>query len=458
MPKLKTVYICADCGYEASRWMGKCPECGAYSSMNEEVVESASKKSSASSAPTGISRMTPSLLGNIESAGERRTSTRIAELDRVFCGGIVDGSMTLVGGEPGIGKSTLLLQICDKLNFAGERQNILYVSGEESLRQIKMRAERLGITSSRLYLLAETDFGAVEKAIGDLDPALVIIDSIQTVYMSELPNAPGSMTQIRECAQNLMHIAKSRGVSVFIIGHVTKEGAIAGPRMLEHMVDTVLYFEGERHESYRIIRAVKNRFGATNEIGVFEMRGDGLHEVSNPSEYMLSGRPSGAPGSAVTCGVEGTRPILAEVQALINYTNFGTPRRTAQGCDYNRITMLIAVIEKRAGFQLGNYDSYVNIAGGIKILEPALDLAAVAAIASSFKNKPLSPSMAIFGEVGLTGEVRAVTDAAKRVTEAAKLGFGECVIPQANLKGLTVPDGVRVFGVANIKELLDLIL
>ncbi|MCL2836082.1 MAG: DNA repair protein RadA [Defluviitaleaceae bacterium] len=386
-------------------------------------------------------------------AVENRAATGIAELDRVLSGGLVCGSLTLVGGEPGVGKSTLLLQLCQGVRL---QPPILYVSGEESLSQIKLRAARLGVKRPGLYIISETALAAIENAVDKLKPSLVIVDSIQTMSDESLQNTPGSPTQIRECAGFLMRLAKSRGISVVLIGHVTKDGTIAGPRMLEHMVDTVLYFEGDKQLLYRIIRAVKNRFGGTNEIGVFEMRGDGLAEISNPSAYMLSGRPKDAPGSVVTCAMEGSRPILSEVQALVCRTSFGMPRRVADGTDYNRVVMLIAILEKRAGLSFANYDCYVNIAGGLSINEPAVDLAAIAALASSYKNKPVPGSMVIFGETGLTGEARAVAQAEKRVYEAARLGFTQCVIPQVNLKGFKPPEGIRVFGAANINEMLEI--
>jgi len=386
---------------------------------------------------------------------EHHASTGIAELDRVLSGGLVRGSLTLVGGEPGVGKSTLLLQLCKGINLPPP---ILYVSGEESLSQIKLRAARLGVKRQGLYIIAETSLTAVENAVDKLKPSLVIVDSIQTMSDDNLQNSPGSPTQIRECAGFLMRLAKSRDISVVLIGHVTKEGTIAGPRLLEHMVDTVLYFEGDKQLLYRIIRAVKNRFGATNEIGVFEMRSDGLNEISNPSAYMLEGRPKDAPGSVVTCAMEGSRPILSEVQALVCRTSFGMPRRVADGTDYNRVVMLIAILEKRAGFDFGNFDCYVNIAGGLRINEPAVDLAAVAALASSYKNKPVSQGMVIFGETGLTGEARAVAQAERRIYEAARLGFTECILPQANMRGLKPPEGIRIYGVANVNEMLQVVM
>lgn len=450
MAKLKSIFICTVCNYETSKWMGKCPSCDNFSTFEEEIVEKTTN------VLTKLKGKSPETLSSIKSMSENRTSTGLSELDSVLSGGIVDGSLILVGGDPGIGKSTLLLQICQSLG--NQNKKILYISGEESASQIKMRADRLKITTDRLYLLPETNIGIIEQTIKDEMPDLVIIDSIQTVFREELSSVPGSVTQVRECTSTFMKIAKGLNISVIIVGHVTKDGAIAGPKVLEHMVDTVLYFEGEKTANYRIIRAVKNRFGSTNEIGVFEMQDCGLVEITNPSEYMLSGRPLGVSGSVVTCSIEGTRPILTEVQALVTYTNFGIPRRMAAGMDYNRVVMLMAVLEKRVGLQLSNYDSYVNIAGGMKIGEPSLDAAVISAIASSYKNKVIDPFTMVFGEVGLSGEMRAVAMAEKRVLEANKLGFKQCILPQANLKGLKKVDGIRVFGASNVNELLDLII
>lgn len=452
MAKLKTVYICGECGYETGRWLGRCPECKTYDSFIEDVVEKSASSSGAGTAKLPSHKA--ARIVEIAPSSEIRTKTGIAELDRVLSGGLVQGSVTLVGGEPGVGKSTLLLQICRSICF-NENAPLLYVSGEESLAQIKLRADRIGVSGENLYVVSETGVRALESAVNDLSPRLLIVDSIQTMTDENFQNSPGSIVQIRECANFLMKLAKTRNISIVIIGHVTKDGALAGPKILEHMVDTVLYFEGDRHLSHRIIRSVKNRFGSTDEIGVFEMRENGLCEITNPSEYMLAGRPLDAPGSVVTCSLEGTRPILAEVQALVCRSGFGTPRRMAAGMDYNRTVMLIALLEKRAGYAFSNFDSYVNIAGGLKINEPALDLAAVAALASSYRNKPLNPRTAVFGEAGLTGEARAVTFAEKRVYEASKLGFNECVLPQANLKGLKAPEGIKVYGVANINEMLE---
>jgi DNA repair protein RadA/Sms len=385
-----------------------------------------------------------------------RFPTGMPELDRVLNGGIVGGSLMLLSGEPGIGKSTLLLQIGK--NMGGGDFRILYVSGEESAGQIKMRAERLRAEAAGVHILSETDMDAVQEAVNELKPSLLLIDSIQTMRRNDLPSLPGSVTQVRECTALLVNMAKSRNMAVILVGHVTKEGAIAGPRVLEHMVDAVLYFEGERRDSYRVVRAVKNRFGSTYEIGVFEMRDDGLRGIDDPSAYMLAGRPMNVPGSAVICSLEGTRPLLMEVQALVTYTHFGTPRRTATGMDYNRVVMLIAVLEKRADCKMQTYDSYVNITGGLRIDEPAADAGVIAALASCYKNKPVDPYTAVIGEVGLAGELRAVTMAERRVMEVHRQGFTGCVLPQANLKYIKPPKGLRVYGAAHIGEMLALLL
>lgn len=450
MAKVKSRFICQNCGYETVKWLGKCPDCGSYSSFSEEIVSA--KKDRYSSAMVKTSNKSR-LLNEITAISESRVTTGMGELDRVLGGGLVEGSLTLVGGDPGIGKSTLILQICQKLGE--QNKNILYISGEESPQQIKMRADRLKITTEHLYILAETNLSVVEAAINDLDPDYIVIDSIQTMYIDEVASAPGSVTQVRECTSRIMHIGKGNGISVIVVGHVTKEGAIAGPRILEHMVDTVLYFEGDKTASYRLLRAVKNRFGATNEIGVFEMASEGLREILNPSEYMLTGRPVNVSGSVVTCSMEGSRPILIEVQSLVSFTSFNMPRRMATGMDFNRVVLLIAVLEKRAGLQLGSYDSYVNITGGMRIAEPSLDAAVVTAIASSYRNVPVSADTIVFGEIGLTGETRAVTMAEKRVSEAKKLGFKKCILPMANLKEANRVKGIDIIGVATVGELLD---
>ena len=450
MAKNKTVFFCKECGFESAKWLGQCPGCKSWDSFTEEPVVKKVNKSAAIKNPRD-----PILISNVRTEAEFRLQSGIGELDRVLGGGIVQGSLVLVGGDPGIGKSTLLLQMCRELTDKLKR--VLYISGEESLSQIKMRAERLGAFGGELLLLCETDLELVEEAITNSKPDVVIIDSIQTMFRDEIGAAPGSVSQVRESTGTLMRIAKGTGVTVFIIGHVTKEGVVAGPRVLEHMVDTVLYFEGDNYASYRILRAVKNRFGSTNEIGVFEMRGSGLAEVKNPSEYMLKGRPEGEPGSIVAASIEGTRPILVEVQALVCRTNFNMPRRTAAGTDYNRVNLLMAVLEKRAGLQLAECDAYVNVAGGMRITEPALDLAVVTAILSSYKNKALDNRTTIFGEVGLTGEIRAVNMAEQRVAEAAKMGFEICILPQANKEHIKA-NGIKLIGVKSIQEVLGLLM
>ena len=386
---------------------------------------------------------------------EERILTGIGELDRVLGGGIVAGSLVLVGGDPGIGKSTLLLQMCRLLSE--KEKKVLYISGEESLQQIKMRAQRIGNFSDSLQLLCETNLGDIEEAIAREKPEIVIIDSIQTMYQEEVSAAPGSVSQVRESTGVFLKLAKGYGISIFIVGHVTKEGTVAGPRVLEHMVDTVLYFEGDRHASYRILRGVKNRFGSTNEIGVFEMRQEGLCEVKNPSEFMLNGKPEGASGSVVSCSLEGTRPILVEIQALVCQSNFGFPRRQAAGTDFNRVNLLMAVLEKRLGLQVSGCDAYLNIAGGMKIQEPAIDLGIVMAVISSFRNRPIEETMIAFGEVGLSGEVRAVSQAAIRVSEAKKLGFKTCVLPKVCLDKLPKIEGIRLIGVQSVKDVMDII-
>ena len=450
MAKNKTVFFCKECGYESAKWMGQCPGCREWDTFVEEpVVKKRINKLGAKAIKE------PELISNVKMEEEVRLSSGIGELDRVLGGGIVPSSLVLVGGDPGIGKSTLLLQMCREIVLRNKK--VLYISGEESLSQIKMRAERLGVISGELLLLCETDLDIIEEAIHKYRPDIVVIDSIQTMYKEEVTSAPGSVSQVREATGTLMRIAKGFGVTIFIIGHVTKEGVVAGPRVLEHMVDTVLYFEGDNYASYRVLRAVKNRFGSTNEIGVFEMRGTGLEEVTNPSEYMLKGRPEGEPGSVVVASLEGTRPMLVEVQALVCRSNFNMPRRTAAGTDYNRVNLLMAVLEKRLGLQISDCDAYVNVAGGIRITEPALDLAIVSAILSGHRNKAIDSRTVFFGEVGLTGEIRAVNMAEQRVVEASKMGFDICVLPMANKDKITVP-GMKLIGIRNIQELQGLLL
>ena len=449
MAKSKTVFFCKECGFESAKWLGQCPGCKGWDTFTEEPVIKKSNKS------TGIKNIRePELLSNIKSESEQRFQSGIDELDRVLGGGIVHGSLVLVGGDPGIGKSTLLLQMCKEITAKAKK--VLYISGEESLSQIKMRAERLGVFCGELLLLCETNLDFIEEAIHKYQPDIVIIDSIQTMFKDDVNSAPGSVTQVREATSALMQIAKGKGVTIFIIGHVTKEGVVAGPRVLEHMVDTVLYFEGDNYASYRVLRAVKNRFGSTNEIGVFEMQGKGLVEVKNPSEFMLKGRPEGEPGSVVAASIEGTRPILIELQALVCRTNFNMPRRTAAGTDYNRVNLLMAVLEKRAGIQLSDCDAYVNVAGGMRITEPALDLAVVTALLSSYKNVALDNKTALFGEVGLTGEIRAVNMADQRVAEAEKMGFEICILPQANKEHIKTKT-IKLIGVKNIQEVMGML-
>ncbi len=451
--KNATVFYCQSCGYESSKWMGQCPGCREWNTFVEETVSKAELKNIGGMSRKSAERVQPTLLSEIQAAETDRILTGIGELDRVLGGGIVQGSMILVGGDPGIGKSTLLLQVCRKLSSDGYK--VLYISGEESKLQIKMRADRIGEFNGNMLLLCETSLDAISDVIRREKPGMVVIDSIQTMYNEEVSSAPGSVSQVRESTGVLMQLAKVLGVSVFIVGHVTKEGTVAGPRVLEHMVDTVLYFEGDRHASYRILRGVKNRFGSTNEIGVFEMREQGLIEVMNPSEFMLEGRPENASGSVAACTMEGTRALLIEIQALVCHSSFGLPRRQTTGTDFNRVNLLMAVLEKRSGMQLGSCDAYVNITGGMKILEPAIDLGIVLAVLSSFKNIPISPGTAAFGEVGLSGEVRAVSMAKQRVAEARKLGFDTCVVPYVSAEECRKVEGIRIIGVRNVQEAID---
>lgn len=467
MAKAKaTSFFCKECGYESPKWLGQCPGCRQWNTFVEELTakkEAAAKRGLGASygngqggaGEGGMSKIRPSYLSEISLDEQDRMQTGYEELDRVLGGGVVRGSLVLVGGDPGIGKSTLLLQVCR--NLAASGQKVLYISGEESLKQIKLRANRIGTVTGELKFLCETNLDTIEGAISGEKPDVVIIDSIQTMFREEVTSAPGSVGQVRESTNLLLQIAKGVGIAIFIVGHVTKEGVVAGPRVLEHMVDTVLYFEGDRSASYRIIRGVKNRFGSTNEIGVFEMRESGLEEVKNPSEYMLSGRPEDASGAVVACSLEGTRPVLLEVQALITPTLFGMPRRTAAGTDYNRVNVLMAVLEKRCHYELSRYDAYVNIAGGLRMNEPALDLAIVMAVISSLKDKPVNPRTIIFGEVGLAGEVRAVPMAEQRVNEAKKLGFETCILPKTSLDKMRKMEGIRMVGVENIREAISLL-
>nr|WP_326167387.1 DNA repair protein RadA [uncultured Lachnoclostridium sp.] len=447
----KSIFFCQNCGHEESKWLGQCPVCRQWNTFVEEKVTVAKTGGQTKS----LKEAEVVALSSVQTDREERVCTGIGELDRVLGGGIVPGSLVLVGGDPGIGKSTLLLQVCQRLTE--RKQKLLYISGEESLKQIKLRADRMGTFTDDLLLLCETNIETIRSVIEKERPSLVVIDSIQTMYSEEVSSAPGSVSQVREATNIFMQIAKGMGISIFIVGHVTKEGTVAGPRVLEHMVDTVLYFEGDRHASYRILRGVKNRFGSTNEIGVFEMRQDGLREVENPSEFMLNGRPENASGSVVACSMEGTRPILLEIQALVCRSNFGMPRRTAAGTDYNRVNLLMAVLEKRLGLPLSNYDAYVNIAGGIRINEPAVDLGIVLALVSSYKNRPVSEDVLVFGEVGLSGEVRAVNMPEQRVSEAKKLGFQTCILPAVSLDAVKNIQGIKLLGVKSINEAIDLI-
>lgn len=444
----KTIFFCQNCGHEEAKWLGQCPACKEWNTFVEER-----KISEKSLSGKERIQVEPVSLARIETKGEDRMKTAMDELDRVLGGGIVKGSLVLVGGDPGIGKSTLLLQVCRILGEKGK--NIIYISGEESAGQIKLRADRMGKFSDRILLLCETNLEMISEMIQSQKPEIAVIDSIQTMYSEEVGSAPGSVSQVREATNTLMHLAKGLGITIFIVGHVTKEGTVAGPRVLEHMVDTVLYFEGDRHASYRILRSVKNRFGSTNEIGVFEMREDGLREVKNPSEFMLNGRPEQASGSVVACSMEGTRPILLEIQALVCRTNFGMPRRTAAGTDYNRVNLLMAVLEKRLGMALADCDAYVNIAGGIRMNEPAIDLGIIFALVSSYQNKITDPYTIVFGEVGLSGEVRAVSMAKQRVLEAKKLGFRSCIIPYVSLESVGDIKDMKIIGVKNISEAIQ---
>ena len=446
----KSIYFCQNCGHEESKWLGQCPMCKEWNTFAEEKVVSIKGQKS-----SGEKQVQAVTLSSVTTDEDERMKTELVELDRVLGGGIVPGSLVLVGGDPGIGKSTLLLQVCQKLSAMNKK--VLYISGEESLKQIKLRANRMGEFSENLYLLCETSLNLIQTAIEREKPDVVVIDSIQTMYNEEIGSAPGSVSQVRESTNVFMQLAKGMNIAIFIVGHVTKEGTVAGPRVLEHMVDTVLYFEGDRHASYRILRGVKNRFGSTNEIGVFEMRKEGLVEVENPSEFMLSGKPENASGSVVACAMEGTRPMLMEIQALVCKSNFGMPRRTAAGIDYNRVNLLMAVLEKRVGLPLSGYDAYVNIAGGIRMNEPAVDLGIIMAVASSYKNRPVSEDTIVFGEVGLSGEVRAVTMPEQRVAEAKKLGFKVCVVPEVSLKSIGKVEGIEVIGVKSVNQTMNLL-
>jgi len=452
LAKRKKQFVCQECGYESAKWMGKCPGCQEWNSLIEEYIPT--NRNQHVSMRNLQNPTQPEKITAITSKKEPRMTTMMTEFDRVLGGGVVPGSLVLIGGDPGIGKSTLLLQISSQI--AAKKRSVLYVSGEESTQQTKLRADRLGVLTDDLYVLAETNLFDIATHIESLKPSLVIIDSIQTIFKEEVTSAPGSVTQVRECTSELMKIAKTNGIPIFIVGHVTKEGAIAGPRMLEHMVDAVLYFEGERHHTYRILRGVKNRFGSTNEMGIFEMKEEGLREVLNPSEIFLEERSQGAAGSTVVASMEGTRPVLVEIQALISPSSFGNPRRMATGVDANRVPLLMAVLEKRVGLMLQNQDAYIKVAGGVKLDEPAIDLAIAVSIASSFRDQPTNPEDIFIGEVGLTGEIRRVSRIEQRVNEAAKLGFKRVICPNNNLEGWTPPKNIQVKGVNTVHEALKI--
>lgn len=450
MAKAKTVFYCTNCGNETPRWQGKCPACGAWNTI-EEHIEKPTSTGKAKAAPVGQSRR-PQKIGQVTSDGEIRFSTGMGELNRVLGGGAVAGSLVLVGGAPGIGKSTLLLQICSSLC---EGRTVLYVSGEESERQLKLRSDRLGVVPESLYILSETRLSDILEAIQELSPDILIIDSIQTLYNEENDSSPGSVSQVKDCTMTLMQLSKAQGITVFVVGHINKDGNIAGPKVLEHMVDCVLYFEGDANSSYRLLRAAKNRFGSTNEIGVFEMRESGLVEVPNPSQMLLEGRPEGASGTCVSCVMEGTRPVLAEVQALVAKTTFNVPRRAADGFDFNRAVLLMAVAEKRAGMKLSLFDAYINVIGGLQLDEPGADLAVALAVASSYRDSPIADDLVAIGEVGLTGEIRSVSHMNQRLAEVARLGFQKCIIPKGGSEKLTVPSGLTVYRVRNLREAIE---
>ena len=451
--KSKTVYVCSSCGYETPKWLGKCPDCGEWATLEEQIKQEITTKSN-NKAVRSIQNVTSYSLSEIKPDTELRYKTGMYELDRVLGGGIVKGSLVLLSGDPGIGKSTILLQICKEL---GKKLKILYVSGEESYNQIKLRADRLGVTTENLSVICETDVQAVSEFIYSDKPDLVIVDSVQTMNFTEISSSPGSVAQVRESTNLLMRTAKTLSIPVIIVGHVNKDGNIAGPKVLEHIVDAVLYFEGERNLSFRILRAVKNRYGSTNEIGVFEMTDKGLYEVENPSETLISGRPKNTPGSCVACVMEGSRPLLAEIQSLVTPTGFGTPRRMSNGFDYNRMAMLIAVLEKRGGYFFGNMDAYINIAGGMKLDEPALDLTIAMALVSSLKDYAIKDDVIAFGEIGLAGEIRAVSHCEQRVKEAARLGFKKCIVPIHNVKTLpkNIKESIEIVGVRTIRQAFE---
>ena len=452
MAKAKTVFYCTNCGNETPRWQGKCPACGAWNTIEEHIEKpSAGSSIKAKAAPVGQSKR-PQRLQEISSEGETRFSTGMGELDRVLGGGAVAGSLVLVSGAPGIGKSTLLLQICNSL--CADR-SVLYVSGEESERQLKLRAERLGVAPESLYVLSETRLSDILEAAAETQPDILIVDSIQTLYNEENDSSPGSVSQVKDCTMSMMQLSKSNGITVFVVGHINKDGNIAGPKVLEHMVDCVLYFEGDPNSSYRLLRAAKNRFGSTNEIGVFEMQDSGLTEVPNPSQMLLEGRPEGASGTCVSCVMEGTRPVLAEVQALVAKTMLNVPRRVSDGFDFNRAVLMLAVMEKRAGMKMSMFDAYVNVIGGLRLDEPGADLPVVLALASSYRDQCIPDDLVAVGEVGMTGEIRSVSHMNQRLAEISRLGFKKCMIPRGGSEKLDIPEGLTVYRVKNIREAIE---
>lgn len=456
MAKIKTKYVCQSCGYENPKWLGKCPECMKWNTFVEEIEDKSSKSNHRETFVIDKSSQKPVNINSITIKHEERFSSGINELNRVLGGGIVRGSLVLVGGDPGIGKSTLLLQVSESVAQSGKK--VLYISGEESESQIKMRAERLNAKSENLFIMAENNLNIIEHNLEGFDPDLIILDSIQTVFTPDIASAPGTVSQIKEGTSRFMRISKKMGISTFVVGHVTKEGALAGPKIMEHMVDTVLYFEGERYNTYRLIRAVKNRFGSTNELGVFEMSEKGLQELENPSKALISEKPENASGSVIVSTVEGTRPMLLELQALVSPTSFGIPRRTATGIDFNRVNLLLAVLEKRAGMQIQNQDVYLNIVGGIKINEPSMDLGVILAVASGFRNIPISGEVAVTGEVGLTGEIRGVSYIEKRISECRKLGFKKIIIPKYNYEAVKDVKGIEIWPVENVRQAINMVL
>ena len=450
MAKTKTVFYCTACGNETPKWQGRCPGCGAWNTL-EEHIEKPSAVTKARTAPVGMSRK-PQPLNQVDTDAEIRFSTGMGELNRVLGGGAVAGSLVLVGGAPGIGKSTLLLQICNSLC---QGRTVLYVSGEESERQLKLRAVRLGVAPEQLYILSETRLSDLMEAVEEVKPDILIVDSIQTLYNEENDSSPGSVSQVKDCTMSMMHLSKSQGITVFVVGHINKDGNIAGPKVLEHMVDCVLYFEGDQNSSYRLLRAAKNRFGSTNEIGVFEMMDHGLVEVPNPSQMLLAGRPEGASGTCVACVMEGTRPVLAEVQALVTKTTFNVPRRAADGFDFNRAVLLMAVAEKRAGMKLNVFDAYINVIGGLRLDEPGADLPVILAVASSYRDQPIADDLVAIGEVGLTGEIRSVSHMNQRLQEVSRLGFRKCIIPKGGAEKLEIPEGLTLYRVRNLREAIE---